>query len=191
MSIERAAIAMSANPFLSRFEIFQYAWVVPNIEAAARNWNSLLGVGPFVAMHDVSVAGQTYRGRPSATRFSVAIAINSGVQIELIEQLDDSKSAYRDTVPAGSTQFHHVGIWADDFDATLAHFDSKGIYAAASGQLGATRYAYVDAKKSLGHMIEIVERTDDIKGFFKSIDKASENWDHDMNNLVQWSGSEA
>ncbi|WP_397584753.1 VOC family protein [Sphingorhabdus sp.] len=185
MTIESPATAISANPFLSRFEIFQYAWVVPNIDDAAREWNSMAGVGPFVAMRDVSVTGQTYRGRPSATRFSVAIATNSGVQIELIEQLDGSKSAYRDTVPAGSTQFHHIGIWADDFDATLAHFDSVSIDVAASGQLGATRYAYVDTTKSLGHMIEIVERTEDIKVFFKSIEKASEDWTYDTSNLVQ------
>lgn len=43
-------------PFPSRPDIIQYAWVVPDLERAARHWHTTMGVGPFLINRDLTVS---------------------------------------------------------------------------------------------------------------------------------------
>jgi len=101
-------------------QIIQYAWVVPDLAEAARRWHATTGIGPFLVNRDLKLDEPRYRGQPSITRFSTAVAQHGDVQIELVEQLDDSRSAYRDTVAAGTAGFHHIAFIATDFAATVS-----------------------------------------------------------------------
>jgi hypothetical protein len=172
-------------PALFRPDIIQYAWVVPRLEDAARHWNALLGAGPFLINRDIQVANARYRGRPSATRFSTAVAQSGDVQIELIEQHDDGASAYRDTVPRGTTGFHHIAIVEADFAAALATLTQQGYDVAADGLFGDMRYAYVDTSTAIGCMTEIVEEKPTILAFFAAVRKARERWDGDPATLLR------
>lgn len=166
-------------------KIIQYAWVVPNLEEAARRWHAATGIGPFLVNRDLRLDRPRYRGQPSATRFSTAVAQHGDVQIELVEQLDDGPSAYRDTVPAGATGFHHVAFVTDDLAADLAHYAEQGFAVAADGFFGPVGYAYVDTSPALGHMTEIIEDKPAIQAFFAAIRKAAERWDHDPATLLR------
>ena len=166
-------------------QIIQYAWVVPDLEKAARRWNAATGIGPFLVNRDIQLSGPRYRGHPSATRFSTAVAQHGGVQIELVEQLDDGPSAYRETVPAGATGFHHVAFVAEDFDAAMSHHLGQGHGIVSDGAFGPMRYAYVDAVPDLGHMIEIIEDKPAIQGFFAAIRNAAERWDGNPATLLR------
>lgn len=168
-----------------RPQIVQYAWVVPSLEEAARRWHAATGVGPFLVNRDLKLAAPRYRGQPSAPCFSTAVAQHGDVQIELVEQHDAGASAYRDTVPAGATGFHHVAFIAGDFDADLAHYTDQGFAVAADGFFGSMRYAYVDTAATLGHMVEIVEDKPAIRAFFAAVRKAAERWDHDSATLLR------
>lgn len=165
--------------------ILQYAWVVPNLEDAAQHWYETAGVGPFLVNRDLKLGAPLYRGQPSATRFSTAVAQHGDVQIELVEQLDDTPSAYRDTVAAGKTGFHHIAFIADDYEAALTHYADRGFATACSGQFGDLRFAYVDASAALGHMIEILEDKPAIRAFFGAIRKAADRWDGDPATLLR------
>jgi hypothetical protein len=165
--------------------ILQYAWVVPNLENAAKAWHSLAGIGPFLVNRDLKLDQPRYRGAPSATRFSTAVAQHGDVQIELVEQLDETRSAYRDTVASGATGFHHVAFIAENFQAALAHYTEAGIAVAADGYFGPMRYAYVDTFAALGHMIEIVEDKPAIRAFFGAVRKAAERWDRNPATLLR------
>jgi hypothetical protein len=165
--------------------IIQYAWVVPELADAARRWHDTTGIGPFLINRDLQLDHPRYRGAPSAMRFSTAVAQHGEVQIELVEQLDDSPSAYRETVAAGATGFHHIAFIAGDFDADLAHYTERGYAIAADGYFGPMRYAYVDTVADLGHMIEIVEDKPAIRAFFGAVRKAAERWDRDPATLLR------
>ena len=165
--------------------IIQYAWVVPKLEDAARHWHETAGIGPFLINRDLRLGAPRYRGTPSETRFSTAVAQHGEIQIELVEQLDDSPSAYRDLVPQGATGFHHIAFIAADFDAGLAHYTTRGYDVAADGNFGPMRYAYIDTAADLGHMIEIVEDKPAIQSFFRAVRKAAERWDRDPATLLR------
>src|SRR3546814_8921367 len=108
-------------------------------------------------LRNLALIEPRHRGRPSATRFSTAVAQSGEFQVELIEQHDDGPSVYRDTVAPGATGLHHVAIIAGGFDAALGHYTAQGFEVGADGRFGDMRYAYVDTSPALGHMVEIVE----------------------------------
>ena len=168
-----------------RPDIIQFAWVVPNLEEAARRWHATLGVGPFLINRNLALIEPRHRGRPSATRFSTAVAQSGEFQVELIEQHDDGPSVYRDTVAPGATGLHHVAIIAGDFDAALGHYTAQGFEVGADGRFGDMRYAYVDTSPALGHMVEIVEDKPAIRAFFSAVRKSAEKWDGDPATLLR------
>lgn len=168
---------------LARPDIVQMAWVVPSLEEAIRHWHATLGVGPFLVNRNLPISRPRHRGVPVETRFSTAIAQSGDMQIELVEQHDDTPSAYRDTVAKGATGFHHVAYIAADYDAALAHFGAFPV--AADGWFGDMRFAYVDTWASLGHMIEIVEDKPAIRAFFAAVRQAGETWDGDPATLIR------
>lgn len=168
---------------MNRPEIIQHAWVVPDLDAAIQHWHRTLGVGPFLVNRNIQISEPRHRGVTRAVAFSTAVAQSGSIQIELVEQHDAGPSAFRDTVPAGTTAFHHVAIVADDFDAALR--DHAAYPIAAEGRFGAIRFVYLDTSATLGAMLEILENGPAIRAFFGAIRKAGERWDGNPATLVR------
>lgn len=168
---------------LIRPEILQHAWVVPNLDAAIHHWHRTLGVGPFLVNRNLQITAPLHRGTPRGVAFSTAVAQSGSIQIELVEQHDDGPSAFRDTVPAGMTAFHHVAIIAQDFDVALRAY--AGVDIAAEGRFGDIRFVYLDTSATLGAMLEILEDRPGIRAFFGAIRKAHDRWDGDPATLIR------
>lgn len=166
-------------------QIIQFAWVVPDLEEAARRWHRTMGIGPFLVNRRLKIADAQYRGQPVETSFSTAIAQAGPIQIELVEQHDATPSAYRDTVAAGAEAFHHVAIITDTFDDTVKTYTDQGFAIASSGRMGAIRFVYVDTTPTLGHMTEILEESPALRGFFGAVVKAAERWDRNPDGLLR------
>lgn len=156
--------------------IFQNAWVVPDLEEAASRWVDQLGVGPFYVMVQDNLTDVTYRGEPGELSMRVALAQAGPMQIELIEQVSSTPSAYRDGVPEGEMGFHHMCVWTHDIDADTAYFADLGYPAATMGRSGA-RFAYYDTRPLLGCMLEVVEHLPRIEAMFGRIADAAVDWD--------------
>ncbi|MEO1203594.1 MAG: VOC family protein [Pseudomonadota bacterium] len=159
----------------------QKAWIVTDIEAAARRWSKALGVGPFfVAEYPPSVFDELhYRGAPGKLHMKTAIAYAGDEQIELVQPLGDFDCAYNDTVPYGQGGFHHLCFWTDDIDADVAHYESLGLEVANAGRMtdGGPRFAYVDASETLGAMIELLERRPALVELFDGWRDTCRKWD--------------
>ncbi len=173
------------TPLIHRPDIVQLAWVVPDLEAAMRHWHAVLGVGPFLVNRRIPLGSPRHRGQPMRTAFSTALAQSGDMQIELVEQHDDTPSAYRDTVPAGATAFHHVAIIVQDYAAEMARFGGQGFETAGDGLFGEMHFAYVDTAATLGHMIEVIEDKAAIRAFFAAVRQAGESWDGNPDTLIR------
>jgi hypothetical protein len=165
--------------------ILQMSWVVRNLEEAAQRWHRTTGIGPFLINRHLAVTKPRYRGAPSATDFSTAIAQAGPIQVELVEQHDDGPSCYRDTVPAGAEALHHVAIIADAYDETLESYRRGGFEIASDGWFGDVRFCYVDTSPTLGHMTEILEDKPAIRRFFGAIVRAADSWDGNQETLLR------
>lgn len=165
--------------------IVQFSWVVCDLEEAARRWHGTMGIGPFIVSRHLSISDARYRGQLITTDFSTAIAQAGPVQIELVEQHDDTPSCYRDTVAVEEEAMHHVALVASDYDSAVRHYTDRGFEIASDGRFGDVRFCYVDTSKVTGHMVELLEDKRTIRGFFAAIARAAETWDGDAATLLR------
>jgi len=164
----------------NQLNAFQSAWVVDDVEAAALRWAETLGVGPFFVSeyHEGLLEDTMYRGKATPITMKTALAQVGDMQIELIQPLGNHSNVYRDTVPVGTTAFHHVGVWSNDLDADATSYVDKGFEIAARGRAGEMAgFVYIDTSAVLGHMTELVKDTNEIRGLFGMIADSSKNWD--------------
>ena len=74
--------------------VMQLGFVVPDLDRAMEHWTGNVGVGPFYVMSHIKFAEALYRGQPTDADISVAVAQWGEVQVELIQQFNDSPSIY-------------------------------------------------------------------------------------------------
>lgn len=168
---------MSAAAPVANRRIIQNSWVVPDIHQAMQQWIETAGIGPFFLVEGITIEEQRHRGRPTQVEVSFALAQAGDVQVELVCQHNDAPSAYRDTVPAGATGFHHVAYYCEQYDRDLAAFGQRGSEVAFSGSFGGKRFAYLDSSSRLGAMVELIEASDVQAEFFARIRDAAAEWD--------------
>jgi hypothetical protein len=160
-----------------RRRVMQACWAVPDIEAACRAWTETMGVGPFYVFPHLKLDTVRYRGQPTSTEFSIAMAQAGDIQIELVQQHCDNPSAYRDLVGKDERGFHHIAIYVSDYDAALKHFTDREHVPAVEGTFGEMRFAYVDTSGPLGCMVEIIEHSPVQDMIFERVRGGAESWD--------------
>jgi hypothetical protein len=160
---------------MAQHSYVQTAWVVEDLDRAMEHFIATLAIGPFFVMRHVQNEWE-YKGRPVIPEISLALAQTGAMQIELIQQHDDTASPYLDVPPSVAT-VHHIGAITTDFDADLAHFAAQGVELVYHTTFGAARVAYMDTRASIGCMTELVDPDDDIRGLFTLIADAGTDWD--------------
>jgi catechol 2,3-dioxygenase-like lactoylglutathione lyase family enzyme len=162
---------------LPHARIVQMAFVVTNLEAAAARFSRTMGIGPFLLNPHIQLTDPHHRGVPVRTDFSLALAQAGEVQVELVEQHDDTPSVYRDIYAPGAEGFHHVAIIVADVAAEVARLRALGFEQASSGRFGDADFAYVDTAPALGHMVEVLPDNETIRRFFAKVRREAEAWD--------------
>ena len=161
--------------------IIQTAYVVDNLEDAARKWTKTLGIGPWLLLEHFEADNMTYYGAPSNIDLSVALAYAGSMCYELVFVHNDVPNVYADVVKEkGYGCFHHWAISTKTFDEDVARYKSQGYEIAFYGEVrpvGGKRFAYIDTRKENGGMIELIEISEEVEGLFSMVKGLSENWD--------------
>ena len=157
--------------------IFQYAYVVNDLDQAARNWTRLFGAGPFfTARHHRAEGYFRYRGTPTQCDVSYAFAYCGPVQIQLVQQHDDQPSIFREMFQTGQEGFHHVAILGTDFARDKAHLLEAGLDLAIEMWSGAD-VVYFDARPQIGCFAEIHGVSPEVLALFAGWKQAHDGWD--------------
>ncbi|HXY29293.1 MAG TPA: VOC family protein [Gemmatimonadaceae bacterium] len=134
----------------------QIGFVVDDIDDAIAHWYEHIGVAPIFVFRKFELAEYFFEGEPYEQVLSVAYGQAGPVQIELIQQHDDSPSLYCGAV---SGAMHHVAIWTAHYDETLAAYRARGYepvqWGNASGGDG-QRFSYL-GPNTVGPVLEITE----------------------------------
>lgn len=159
--------------------VMQLAYLVDDLDAAARHWAQFAGCGPFFALRHLTFQTCLYRGAPCTADISVGIAYSGDIQIELIQQHNDAPSIYRDFAQRGNSQGgHHVGVLSADIDADLAHLKAMGHEPVQWGDMpNGMRFAYVESPAHPGAMVELIGATPGVTAFFGQMRDVARNWD--------------
>jgi hypothetical protein len=118
-----------------------------------------------------------------APTISIALANSVCLQIELIQQHDDTPSFYQDFLAAGRTGLQHVSAWVtcSDFDSLRGTLVDEGLSLAQEGTIAAsgTRLAYYATADRADGIIYEVSDLLDIKHIarVRLIEEAARRWD--------------
>ncbi|MGO8863835.1 MAG: VOC family protein [Acidimicrobiales bacterium] len=158
------------------YRFFQLGFVVDDVFEAAARWARVYGVGPF---HVVPVFEQHLmcRGEETSVTGQVAVAQAGPVQIELIQQLCDRPSIFRDWSHGGASAFHQLATVTPDYDGKKAYYQQLGYELAAENIARKVRVAYFDTVADFGFYTEVIEQS---AGFLANLHKmaqASAAWD--------------
>ena len=158
--------------------VYQLAFLVDDLEAAAHGWAERTGAGPFTAFDPFEFEEPLYRGAPCQPDIGIALGFSGSLCIELIVDRDDAPTIYWDWRRDQGLGMHHVARLSDDFPATLAEYAADGVNVCFSAKFGGTtRLAYLDTVATLGCYVEIVERTPFVREALAAMQAEHRGWD--------------
>ena len=150
----------------------QTAYIVPDIEAAIEEWGRQMNLGPFALCREIApLTGSRFRGEPSGDIvMNVAFAYIDALQLELIEQVNDTPSMYREAVEKRGYGHHHYGFCVEDFDAAYDRAVPADYEAVVdAGVKGIARMSYIESRTIPGLVCEVIEWNDLTRPYFDGI----------------------
>ncbi len=146
--------------------ILQVCVVVKDVEKAVRNFEELLGIGPFAVytVDSKDMPGVTYRGQAGDYRVKVAMTKVGGGVIELIESQRGS-NIYTEFLARHGEGIHHIGLITDDFESAFKNFENRGLRPSLDGPIvGKTngRFTYFDTESRVGGILELLDVPADV-----------------------------
>ena len=152
--------------------IRQIAYVVADIDQAIESWHAQMGIGPFAVVRNCKpLKGSLYRGEASGEIIlNMAFAYIGDVQLELIEQVNETPSMYREAIERGCRGSHHYAVCVEDFSTCYQHAMNNGFSALMNaGAPGYAQMAYVESERIPGLILEIIEWNDLTRPYFDGI----------------------
>jgi len=143
-------------------EVRQVGCIVRDVGRAMSFWTDTLGVGPFFVLERV-FDDYFYRGRAMrGPKVTLAFANSGEIQIELIQQHDQTPSAYREFMSAGREGVQHLSSWFSDraaYDEAHRRLRLRGLSLVHETRPAAPapRFAYFETGESAAPLIEISE----------------------------------
>lgn len=157
-------------------EVRQIGYVVTDLDEAIAGWLKM-GVGPWFVIRDLPQR-VTYRGAPCEVKLSLALSNSGDLQVELIQQLDDTPSIFTEFLDgSGAGGFHQLAYWAEDFEAAMAKLGEAGWPQVWSGGEGeGVRFAYFEPPAGAS-IVEIMELTEASAGMAAYVRAQAASWD--------------
>ena len=167
---------MTVAPRVKRAFV-QAAYFVEDAAAAAAHFATNFGAGPFFLFEHIPLERVVYRGTPATLDHTSAYGQLGPIMVELVQQHGEYASVFRDLYPRGQTGLHHMAYFADDLAVELARLEAQGYPTAMTAETATgVRFAFADARKDLGHMLEIYQQDATLRGFYAMVRSAAEDW---------------
>jgi hypothetical protein len=161
-------------------QIHHYAYVVDELEAAARRLHAQFGAGPFLYIEQVPVNNVTSRGEPAEYIHSAAFGMCNQVPVELMqiaritpEHAD--RRFTRNDVP----RLQHVAyvLPEADVETIRAELEVRGLPEYLRSRLGELDTTLHDAGATFGYDLELHADNDGLRGFFALVRQAADDRD--------------
>jgi 4-hydroxyphenylpyruvate dioxygenase-like putative hemolysin len=135
----------------------QVAFVVKDIDAAARQFADALGMKPpnVIATDPVEKAHTVYRGKSTPARAKLAFFNFGSIAIELIEPVG-GPSTWKEALDKNGEGIHHIAFHVENMETALAALNGKGFKTIQTGDFTGGSYAYVDTTPALKTVVELL-----------------------------------
>lgn len=135
----------------------QVALVVRDIERVAESWARLLGVEKpeVIETEEWEKTHMVYRGAPSRGRAKLAFFKFENMILELIEPLG-GPSTWSEFLERHGPGIHHIAFEVEGMEEGIRRLEESGGELVQRGDFTGGSYAYVDARATLGAIIELL-----------------------------------
>jgi methylmalonyl-CoA/ethylmalonyl-CoA epimerase len=137
--------------------VVQIGMIVRDVATTAAHFAEVFGIAQpaIVPIADDAFANTLYRGRPSQARGKAAFFDLGPVQMELIEPVG-TPSTWEEFLRTRGEGIHHIAIRTQDLPAAGEFLQSKDMPVIQTGAWDGGQYAYVDASRQLGTILELL-----------------------------------
>ena len=161
-------------------ELHHIGYVVDDLSAAAKRFARQCGAGPFYALEHIVFDEVTYRGEPAVYDHSSAFGWWGPMMVELTQVHDARPAGLVEALVKPGNGIGHVGWLADSLEDEIARLEAAGLVPFHTGRIGPVSAVWFDGGPLLGHPIEVLQRRDELLGFYTMVRRASDDWDgHD------------
>jgi hypothetical protein len=167
---------VEAGPSVFPGPIRQFGFVVTDIDTAIAQWVAL-GVAPWLVIRDLGMEGCHYRGALSEPVISMALANSGDMQIELIQQHDETPSIYQEFMKATGGGLNQVAYWVEDLDAVRGDAIAAGWTEVWRGPDDSpTGFSYLEHPDAPLAIVELMELNDGTRAMGSAIQAAADVW---------------
>ncbi len=158
--------------------VAQAGYVVRDVNQAIEHWASELGIGPFFRLDHSRPANFRYGASQQGPDLTIALAYSGDLQIELIQQNDDSPSPYLEFLEEVGEGLQHWGFFSNNYSVDYQRAIDRGHIIAHEGDFGDdSRFVYFRSTGHAGPMSELVELNPATSGLFEMLRNAAHDWD--------------
>ena len=155
----------------------QMGYVVKDIDAAMRHWIEVCQVGPWFYVDKLVVNDFTYKGQPGDPHLSIALANSGDVQLELIQQRDNSPTLYQDFLNAGNEGLQNFSTWPENYEEIYRKALAAGYTVGQEAGSPRGPFVYFEQEGHPGTVIEMAEMTEGRRRIFDGVREAAVDWD--------------
>jgi hypothetical protein len=149
--------------------VYQMAFLVEDIEAAALDWQRRRG-GPFYRFDDFEFTAMLYPAGSRSPKLSILLGYSGDTMIELIQVSEDPTGLFSAlTAPAA----HHVALLVEDIDSYLDAHGCRDQLAMHGLFPTGTPIAMLDTRADTGLLTELVTLDDSVRAMIKQMREES------------------
>lgn len=161
-------------------KIVQLGFVVTDLYEAAMAWTRRFGIGPWFYWEHLAGRKYRFRGEVGEPDVSTAMADWNGIQIQLVQQHDDSPSPHTEWLAAhgGTPGLNHFALAVPDFEAEVARRYALGEKPLSEAGDPVDNVFYHDGDWNLP-AIELSERRPPapVEELYRVVAEAAAGWD--------------
>ena len=142
-------------------QVAQIGCVVRELSTTVRNYETVLGIGPFSTI-DFRPEKSFIKGRSPEIYLKIGITqLTPTLSLELIEVVSGDPY-HRDFLESHGEGVQHLGFMTDEYDQVLERAKKMGIEVLMWAEtevpgMGTVRGAYLDTHALIGTLVEIIE----------------------------------
>jgi Glyoxalase/Bleomycin resistance protein/Dioxygenase superfamily len=152
-------------------------YVVEDIPRAVERAVVTFGAGPFFLVDHLAFDEVTFAGAPAAYDHSSAFGQWGPIMVELTQIHSAEPPGLAEAFGGPMPRVGHAAWLADDLETESERLTALGIPVFHTGRSGPVRAHWHDARSTLGHHIEVLQKSPQVLGFYDLIRSSANGWD--------------
>jgi hypothetical protein len=157
--------------------IMQHGYIVDDVEEAAVEWAERVQVGPFYVLDRILMDQYFFRGVRTDVELRLGFGYWRGIQIELIQPLNDADTLYTRALQTSAGKLNHLATVVADLDGLLASRRLKNRVVQSGNMPSGLKFVYLEEYLPGGLHLELMEATQGTLMAFAGMRKACRYWD--------------